>query len=732
MSSRGAESIPLRSAVLASAVAIAFQLAAKATRDALFLTSFGITSLPRMVALSAVASVLVAIWFTRALSRVGPGVLVPRLFAWSGVALAGEWVLATVAPNAAAIVVYLHITGCGALVISGFWALVNERFDPRAARRSIGWITAAASFGGLLGGLITERMGAILPTTAMLPVLSVLHLTAAILVLPLARSGLRRQALHRPAPVEPPLQIFARSSYLRWLAGLIALTATAEGLLDYVFKFGATQAAGQGVALLRLFALLYTGSSLLSILIQVTLLRRVLRVLSVAQSAALLPVGVGLGALGIALAPGLLSVGIARATEMVMRNSFFRSAQELLYSPVSPADRRATKPLIDVGAARLGDIAGAGMIQLVLLAAPGYAIKEILVAMVVISIAALGIARRLHVGYVRALVGRLRAREEDLANPEDIAAAAVLQTAGAMDLTSVLSFPPEAQAPPKRPVPEAAPKELSRLQILGSRDSNAVRAALRSDPLDSELVRAAVPLLAWDAVVPEAIAALKAVAGDHLALLTERLLDPDEEFAVRRRLIMVLASCERREAFDALLAALNDQRFEVRFRAGRGLTHLAERVPMTEADRARVIAAVGGEVAVERGVWEGRRLIDADDGLWSLPEADILRARANRSLEHVFTLLTLVLPGEPVRLAYRGLFTDDPQLRGIALEYLESVLPDVVRERLWPYLEEEARLKSHTGRAPNQVLDELLASRESIVLAIAAVRRQSAPHQAPD
>jgi hypothetical protein len=281
-------------------------------------------------------------------------------------------------------------------------------------------------------------------------------------------------------------------------------------------------------------------------------------------------------------------------------------------------------------------------------------------------------------------------------------------------------------------VREEAPKELSRLQILGSRDSTAVRAALRSGPLDGELARAAVPLLAWDAVVPEAIAALKAVAGDHLVLLTERLLDPAEEFAVRRRLIMVLASCERREAFDALLAALNDQRFEVRFRAGRGLTHLAQRVSMTEADRTRVIEAVRGEVAVERGVWEGRRLIDADDGLWSLPEADILRARANRSLEHVFTLLTLVLPPEPVRLAYRGLFTDDPQLRGIALEYLESVLPEVVRERLWPYLEEEARAKTNTGRAANQVLDDLLASRESIVLAIAAVRRQSAPHQAPD
>ena len=36
----------IRATVLASTVAIAFQLAAKATRDALFITSFGVTLLP--------------------------------------------------------------------------------------------------------------------------------------------------------------------------------------------------------------------------------------------------------------------------------------------------------------------------------------------------------------------------------------------------------------------------------------------------------------------------------------------------------------------------------------------------------------------------------------------------------------------------------------------------------------------------------------------------------------
>ena len=142
-------------------------------------------------------------------------------------------------------------------------------------------------------------------------------------------------------------------------------------------------------------------------------------------------------------------------------------------------------------------------------------------------------------------------------------------------------------------------------------------------------------------------------------------------------------------------------------------------------DRERVLAAVLNEVAVERGLWEGRQLIDAADDGWAPLGAELLRERANRSLEHVFTLLALILPREPLRLAYHGLHTEDRHLRGTALEYLESVLPERVREKLWRFLEPEEQRSKDTGRTPDEVLENLIASRESIVLALAVVRRKS-------
>ena len=140
-------------------------------------------------------------------------------------------------------------------------------------------------------------------------------------------------------------------------------------------------------------------------------------------------------------------------------------------------------------------------------------------------------------------------------------------------------------------------------------------------------------------------------------------------------------------------------------------------------DRARVLATIDREVAVDRGVWESRRLLDAtedDDTSPILDEA--LRGRADRSLEHVFTVLSLILPAQPLRVAFRGLFTDDALLRGTALEYLESALPEDLRRKLWPFRDTSIR----RGRGPGSsgdALQGLLGSEKNIADRLDALKR---------
>jgi len=129
-------------------------------------------------------------------------------------------------------------------------------------------------------------------------------------------------------------------------------------------------------------------------------------------------------------------------------------------------------------------------------------------------------------------------------------------------------------------------------------------------------------------------------------------------------------------------------------------------------------------VSVDRKVWESYRLLDnQEDHEGSTFVDEVLKERTSRGLEHVFTLLSLVLETEPLIIAYRGLYTDDLGLRGTALEYLELVLPAAVRKVLWPFLEEKKTGKA-TARTRDEIVANLLRSHQSIELNLAALQKR--------
>jgi ATP:ADP antiporter, AAA family len=729
----GVDSQAAAAAAAASTVMITFQLAGKATRDALFLSTFGVASLPAMVVTAALVSAVLSIGLAHAMAKSRPSWLVPRLFGLSSALLIAEWGLALQARRPAAILVYLHFTALGALLVSGFWAIVNERFDPSTARRTIARITAGGSLGGLLGGLLPERVGAYLPLTAMLPILAGLHLLAAALVVGVehgASHPSEDRATAEGVPAFAPRQILRASSYLRGLALLVALTSAAEGLLDYVFKARAAAATSSGEELLRFFAAFYTATALLGILIQVTALRGALGRLGIARSAALLPAGVSAGAIGAFLVPGLTPIVIARGVEVILRSSLFRAAYELLFTPVEPREKRATKLLVDVGAARVGDAAGGAVIQTTLMMVGSGAGRVLLAAAVALSAGALVVARRLHQGYVGALEGSLHRRAGDLPDVVQDDAAALLQTIGGFDLSGIrtrttLFAGTPWMAPPTTSSISTPVNESPLRRAIHTGKAEEVRAALGQGPLAANQIDSAIELLAWDQVAPDAIKALRVVAAEHVRLLVQHLLDQDEDFAIRRRLVNVLIETHTVEAFQGLMEALSDRRFEVRYRAGRALAHMAPDIPGLEVNRQRVYDVVLREMAVERGVWESRQLIDTADDQASPMEVEVLRDRASRSLEHLFTLLSLVLPAQTLRLSFHALHTGDKYLRGTALEYLETVLPEAVRAKLWPILRENESQPARPSGESVKALEELLASRESILVALAQVRRVS-------
>jgi hypothetical protein len=119
---------------------------------------------------------------------------------------------------------------------------------------------------------------------------------------------------------------------------------------------------------------------------------------------------------------------------------------------------------------------------------------------------------------------------------------------------------------------------------------------------------------------------------------------------------------------------------------------------------------------VSRPVWESRRLLD---GFVSASPLDaVVRDRAGQSLAHVFTLLALVLPREPLQIAFRSVHSEDAYLRGTALEYLEGVLPPAIKQRLWPFLV-RSRHRADTPPDTRAIADLLRQSASATVQGIA-------------
>jgi hypothetical protein len=140
-------------------------------------------------------------------------------------------------------------------------------------------------------------------------------------------------------------------------------------------------------------------------------------------------------------------------------------------------------------------------------------------------------------------------------------------------------------------------------------------------------------------------------------------------------------------------------------------------------DKNAVHAAVLRETRVDKRLWDDQRLLDEPAPGDAAFAGDEPQLRGNRSLEHVFTILSLILPRAPLQIAFKGLLTSDAVLRGTSLEYLESVLAREIWVSLLPFLH-DTRETEPRQRPSGEILDELLRSHESIELNLAELRKR--------
>ncbi len=718
---------------------LANQVAGRSVRDALFLSQFDVSALPRTYAASAFVALVAVALAARPAGRLGPQRMLTGTLVGSSALLLLVWLLASVAPRTAAIALYLQLAITGSVLASWFWGMISDRFDPRAARRRIASISAAATLGGLAGGVLAVRAAAIAPITALLPLLALLHAAGAFFS---ARVGSGAPASGEddggPAGVSAVLDAM-RAPVVRDLALLVAATAAGATLVDFVFKARAQTAYPDGADMRRYCAIYYTAASLLTFLVQTFFARRLLQRAGLAPTASTLPAATaafGLGALGF---PGLAATALLRGVEASLRASLFRSSYELFYTPMERRVRRAAKPLVDVGFDRVGEGTGAVVVHLAL--AAGLAAPEPLLIGLALALAllCLALAPRLHRGYIAALEARLTDPAAPL-DPDSIedetTRSTVMRSLAAISTASVSADAvpavpakfatvtpgrasrarhgaPDAPAPAEPTRRDAIPEHLAALR---SADSLRVRAILAApEPLDPALVPQAIRLLAWDAVAADAARALARVATPCTGQLTDALLNPDESFAIRRRVPRLLARSDSPRAAAALLEGLNDARFEVRYRCAESLAKLrARRGEDAVIDAGAVLDVVVRETSGDRLARAAGALLDPDEDDSPVPSV---------ALRYIGRLLALAYSRSQVDAAFDCLERGDARLRGPALEYLETMLPAGVRESVVRSIEGAVASRAAAALPAEPDAGALERSHETVRLNLERIRR---------
>ena len=687
-------------AMIAAGLLIAQQVAARTTRDAFFLSIHSIESLPLMMMASAVLALFGAEAMSLLLARRSPFRVMPAAAALSALLLALEWVLSLFMPSVAAIVVYLHVATFGGALISGFWSLVNERFDPYTARQVVGRIGTGAAAGGVIGGLVALGASQALSVPSALLLLSMLHGLAA---WALVRARGSEQPVGAGAERVPALALplLARVPYLRTLALVVLLGAIVDALFDFLFKARTVELFEDGPAMMAVFAVFHTSLSLLSLLLQSTLVRPALSHLGLAGTVALRPaVDVATALLGMAM-PRFGTATLSRGAHESLTNSLFRSGYELLYTPLPEGEKRRVKAVVDVAVDKAGTLIGGALVAAMLALAPLGAEARLFAVAAAISVAGLVLSSRLHLGYVTALeksllAGRVRldpSEVHDRTTELTLAQTGVIERGALLDEIEALRGKTKGQSSRSREMttaerPAVSPPRtdalVDDLEGLRSGSRTRVRKVVRSNPEPSAvLVAGLIPLLSKDELYPEVVRTLRKVAPRVTGQLVDTLLDPRADPVVRRRIPRVLKACPTARSATGLLAALDDAGFAIRASSAAALAALHEKSAVLKVSRAEVFERVQEEL--------GR------------PNA------GERHLAHVFTLLSLALEPEPLRIAWAALRGQDRALRGTALEYLDTVLPSEIFEPLRKRCGGEVPVKA-VPRPAAQVAADLRAS----------------------
>ena len=330
-------------------------LIVKPTINSLFLSELTSDALPLGYVLTAIMAIIGSYFYDKILEKHPLNKVIEGTIIGSVISLVifGIALTFNIAGGFILYIPYVWVAIFGLLTASQFWILANLVYNVREAKRIFGFIGAGAIAGGIFGGYLTSILTTFLRTEVLLFVAAFLlsfclPITKYIWKTEVVKLNTFQVSLRSDPKGESPFRLIKQSKLLSLIAIVIGLSVLVAKLVDYQYSDYASRLIEDQEELTSFFGFWFSTLSVISLLVQLFLTKRIVGTFGVGKSLLWLPSGIFIGSLLLLFLPQIWVIIAIKIIDGSLKQSVNKAATELLSIPIPIDIKKKTKTFTDV------------------------------------------------------------------------------------------------------------------------------------------------------------------------------------------------------------------------------------------------------------------------------------------------------------------------------------------------------------------------------------------------
>ncbi len=330
-------------------------LIVKPTINSLFLSELTSDALPLGYVLTAIMAIVGSYFYDKILEKYPLNKVIEGTIIGSVISLVifGIALTFNIAGGLILYIPYVWVAIFGLLTASQFWILANLVYNVREAKRIFGFIGAGAIAGGIFGGYLTSILTTFLRTEVLLFVAAFivffcLPITKYIWKTEVVKLNTFQVSLRTNPKGESPFKLIKQSKLLSLIAVVIGLSVLVAKLVDYQYSDYASRLIEDQEELTSFFGFWFSTLSVISLLVQLFLTKRIVGTFGVGKSLLWLPSGIFVGSILLLFLPQIWVIIAIKIIDGSLKQSVNKAATELLSIPIPIDIKKKTKTFTDV------------------------------------------------------------------------------------------------------------------------------------------------------------------------------------------------------------------------------------------------------------------------------------------------------------------------------------------------------------------------------------------------